>query len=166
MSGWPGLVIGECLGVLQPGVSRGLVGALLLCRLLLSIDWRWVCLSAAGRRRRERIEPVPGGTSAQPHFRFLVDLFVIVNLLSQLAEDVIDLIVDGEMTAPQLRPDLLLHVAPASPGPVPLMAGESLVCFRLSAGGQAIIELPNNSVEKVQTTSDVITEMKDKLEQS
>ena len=159
-SGRSGLVIGERLGVLLPVVTSG-PGAPLLRGLLLPIYGRRMGLGGGGRRG-ERIEPIPSWTSPEPHFRLLVDLLVIVDLLSELGEDVIYLIIDGQMTAPQLWPHPVLHLTPG-PGSVPLMADLSLVIgLRLSTGGQAVIKLSNDSIEEIQTAPYVITGMKER----
>ena len=110
----------------------------------------------AGRWRRQRIKSVPGWTPAESHFRLRVDLLVIVNLLGELAEDVVNLIVDGDLTTPQLRPHSVLHL---TPGSVLVMARSSvLIGLRLSAGGQTVVKLSNDSVQEVQTAADIITE--------
>ena len=149
----PGLIIRKCLRILQSRSGR----AWLIAGLLLPVYGRRVG-GTAGRWRWERIKSVPGRTPAQSHFRLRAGLLVIVNLLGELAEDVVDLIVDGDLAAPQLRPHSVLHLTPG-PASVLVMATSSLMIgLRLSAGGEAIVKLSNDSVQEVQTAADIITE--------
>ena len=169
----PGLLIRQGLGVAHPLSSTSTcpgpaaaagpilaAGAVLgpRLRLLLPVDGRRVGGAARGRvwrleaaghwRRWQRVESVPGRTSAQADFIFLGLLVVEVDLLGQLAEDVVDLLVDGGVAAPELGP----HPVLAAAGPA-----SAVVSLGLCAGGQTLVKLSDNSVQQVQAAPDIVT---------
>ena len=57
-------------------------------------------MGGGGRGRGQGIEPVTSRTPTQPDVVLLDHFLVLVNLLRQLAENVINLLVDGQKAAP------------------------------------------------------------------
>ena len=69
-------------------------------------------MRAGGRRRGQRIESVACWTPTQSDVVRLHSLLVLVYFLRQLAEDVVNLVIDGQVAAPQLWPHLVLRGSP------------------------------------------------------
>ena len=91
---------------------------------------------------RQRVESAPSW--APRHNCCLLGHFLLlcVDLLRQLAEDVVDLLVDGEVAAAQA---------------VPAKGASPVRCLRLGAGRQSVVKLADHPVQQVETASHVVT---------
>ena len=118
-------------------------GASLARGLFPSVDRRWMGGRASARWDRQRVEPASSWTSR--HHRCLLGnpLLLRVDLLGQLAEDVIDLLVDGEPAAAKA-------ISAQRTSSVRRKLG-------LCARRQTVVELSDHSVEQVKAASDVVT---------
>ena len=112
--------------------------------------WRW-----------QRIEPVSGRTATESDFIFLNFFLVQIDFFRQLAENVVNLFVDGQLAAPNLRLDLVLRLTS------PLLSSGSgsdarpesrRIGLGLCTGGQAVVKLSDDSIKKIQTAPDIIAE--------
>jgi hypothetical protein len=139
-------------------------------RFLFAINWRRVGAMALRRRAGQRIEPATAA-AATPH-----PLVLYVQLLSELAKNVIYLIVNGcggRRGRPaglfnNRRPDLFLFFISGFIAVVILVLGQMTAAEVASAppggglgfgGGQeAVIEFADDPIEDVQTASYVIAE--------